>query len=76
MVHEQERSGAAWALEWLTLPRDGRGNGCLVKPCCAAARIGHADGRGGLDDQLTFSQTEDVRAFVCHVATGALVFRA
>ena len=26
LVHEQERSGAAWMLEWMVLTPDGRGN--------------------------------------------------
>jgi 3-carboxy-cis,cis-muconate cycloisomerase len=34
MVHEQERSGAAWALEWLTLPAMAEATG---------AALGHAD---------------------------------
>jgi 3-carboxy-cis,cis-muconate cycloisomerase len=34
LIHEQERSGAAWALEWVTLP-------AMTEACGAAAR--HAD---------------------------------
>lgn len=35
MVHEQERSGAAWALEWLTLPAMAEATGASLR---------HADG--------------------------------
>ncbi|KPP89340.1 MAG: 3-carboxy-cis,cis-muconate cycloisomerase PcaB [Rhodobacteraceae bacterium HLUCCA08] len=34
LVHEQERSGAAWALEWMLLPQMAE---------CAGAATGHAD---------------------------------
>ncbi len=33
MVHEQERSGAAWALEWLTLPAMAEATGAALKTC-------------------------------------------
>lgn len=36
MVHEQERSGAAWALEWLTLPAMAEATGAAL---CHAARL-------------------------------------
>jgi 3-carboxy-cis,cis-muconate cycloisomerase len=35
MVHEQERSGTAWALEWLTLPAMAEATGAALR---------HADG--------------------------------
>lgn len=35
MIHEQERSGAAWALEWLTLPAMAEATGAALR---------HADG--------------------------------
>lgn len=31
MIHEQERSGAAWAIEWLTLPAMLEGTGAAVR---------------------------------------------
>jgi 3-carboxy-cis,cis-muconate cycloisomerase len=31
MIHEQERSGAAWALEWLTLPAMAEATGAAVR---------------------------------------------
>lgn len=31
MIHEQERSGAAWALEWLTLPAMAEATGAALK---------------------------------------------
>ena len=30
MIHEQERSGAAWALEWLTLPAMAEATGAAL----------------------------------------------
>lgn len=34
LVHEQERSGAAWALEWLLLPQMVVATGAATKPVC------------------------------------------
>lgn len=45
LVHEQERSGAAWALEWMILPQmalaTARGLSAALEICKATARIGH-----------------------------------
>lgn len=35
MVHEQERSGTAWALEWLTLPAMAEGTGAATRHAVA-----------------------------------------
>ena len=47
MVHEQERSGAAWALEWLTLPAMAEATGAALRHCETLAgqitRIGAAE---------------------------------
>lgn len=44
MIHEQERSGAAWALEWLTLPAMAEATGAALRHatglCAAIRRIG------------------------------------
>ncbi|TNF17590.1 MAG: 3-carboxy-cis,cis-muconate cycloisomerase [Rhodobacteraceae bacterium] len=48
MIHEQERSGAAWALEWLTLPAMAEATGAALRHAEAVlssvARIGTPDG--------------------------------
>lgn len=47
MVHEQERSGAAWALEWLTLPAMAEATGAslnhAVRLLGSVTRMGAAD---------------------------------
>ncbi|MDO7622314.1 MAG: 3-carboxy-cis,cis-muconate cycloisomerase [Loktanella sp.] len=47
MVHEQERSGAAWALEWMTLPAMAEATGAslnhAVRLLGSVARMGAAD---------------------------------
>lgn len=35
MIHEQERSGAAWALEWMTLPMMAEATGAALNHCLA-----------------------------------------
>jgi 3-carboxy-cis,cis-muconate cycloisomerase len=44
MIHEQERSGSAWALEWLTLPAMAEATGAALHHagtlCAAIQRIG------------------------------------
>jgi len=44
LVHEQERSGAAWALEWMILPQmaqaTGRSVQCAIQICQTVNRIG------------------------------------
>ncbi|NIZ14591.1 3-carboxy-cis,cis-muconate cycloisomerase [Phaeobacter sp. HF9A] len=35
MIHEQERSGAAWALEWMTLPPMAEATGAALNHCLA-----------------------------------------
>ena len=46
MIHEQERSGAAWPLEWLTLPAMAEATGAALRHatalCAAIRRIGAA----------------------------------
>jgi 3-carboxy-cis,cis-muconate cycloisomerase len=47
MIHEQERSGAAWALEWLTLPAMAEATGASLRHAdrllSSIERIGEAD---------------------------------
>jgi 3-carboxy-cis,cis-muconate cycloisomerase len=47
LVHEQERSGAAWSLEWMILPQmaqaTGRGLAAAIDLCARIERIGAAD---------------------------------
>ncbi len=47
LIHEQERSGAAWSLEWMILPNmvqtTGRGLSIAMSVCESIQRIGHAD---------------------------------
>lgn len=47
MIHEQERSGAAWALEWLTLPAMAEATGAALNHAeslvAAIKRIGEPD---------------------------------
>lgn len=47
LVHEQERSGTAWALEWLTLPAMAEGTGAALahaeRLIASVSRIGTAD---------------------------------
>ena len=47
MIHEQERSGAAWALEWLTLPAMAEATGAALNHAeiliAAIERIGEPD---------------------------------
>lgn len=44
MVHEQERSGAAWALEWLTLPAMAEATGAAL--CHLTRLLGSIEGMG------------------------------
>lgn len=46
MIHEQERSGAAWALEWLTLPAMAEATGASLRH--AQAVLGSVRRIGGL----------------------------
>jgi len=47
LIHEQERSGAAWALEWMVLPQmlmaTARGLGACCSLSQSITRIGEAD---------------------------------
>lgn len=49
LVHEQERSGAAWALEWMILPQmtqaTARSLSAAVEICRSISRIGSQDGK-------------------------------
>jgi 3-carboxy-cis,cis-muconate cycloisomerase len=45
MVHEQERSGAAWTLEWLALPQIATGAGAATR--LALKLLGQVEGMGG-----------------------------
>lgn len=47
MVHEQERSGAAWALEWLTLPAMAEATGAALTH--AAALLGRVERLGAAE---------------------------
>jgi len=46
LIHEQERSGAAWALEWMILPQMIMATGCGLLTanalCGQISRIGGA----------------------------------
>jgi len=44
LVHEQERSGAAWALEWMLLPQMCVATGCAL--CTARALLGSVERLG------------------------------
>ncbi|RPE67015.1 3-carboxy-cis,cis-muconate cycloisomerase [Pacificibacter maritimus] len=47
LLHEQERSGAAWSLEWMLLPQmaqtTGRGLSAAIDLCARIERLGAAD---------------------------------
>jgi 3-carboxy-cis,cis-muconate cycloisomerase len=45
MVHEQERSGAAWTLEWLALPQMAMATGAATR--LALKLLGQVEGLGG-----------------------------
>lgn len=48
MIHEQERSGAAWALEWMTLPAMAEATGAALNH--AAALLDQIETIGGSED--------------------------
>lgn len=47
MIHEQERSGAAWALEWLTLPLMAEATGAALRHAQSLLALVERIGTGG-----------------------------
>jgi 3-carboxy-cis,cis-muconate cycloisomerase len=45
MVHEQERSGSAWTLEWLALPQMAMSAGAAMR--LTLRLLGQVEGLGG-----------------------------